>query len=190
MPVVSTAKMTARQFLRLGEDPPAVRLELVEGNVAVSPSLRPRHSHVEKRLSHVLLAHLIRNDQGTLLGDTDTVIGEFDVRRPDLIFFKRERTHLISADAPIKAMPDLCVEIVSPTSGTIDRHDKFNQYATAGVPFYWIVDPELRTVEAYRLEGDRYQLAARGGGDEQVTLPPFPDLKIPLAQIWFPEPRG
>jgi hypothetical protein len=41
---VSTIKMTARQFLELGEDPPGVRLELVDGEIAVSPSPVPRHS--------------------------------------------------------------------------------------------------------------------------------------------------
>ena len=44
--VVSTIKMTARQFLQLGEDPPGVRLELVNGEVAVNPSLIPRHARV------------------------------------------------------------------------------------------------------------------------------------------------
>ena len=42
MPVVSTTKMTARQYLMLGEDPPGVRLELVDGEVAVSPSPMPK----------------------------------------------------------------------------------------------------------------------------------------------------
>ena len=35
---VGTIKMTARQFLELGEDPPGVRLELVDGEIAVTPS--------------------------------------------------------------------------------------------------------------------------------------------------------
>jgi hypothetical protein len=40
----STIKMTARQFLELGEDPPGVRLELVNGEIAVSPSSIRDHS--------------------------------------------------------------------------------------------------------------------------------------------------
>jgi hypothetical protein len=50
---VSTIKMTARQFLELGEDPPGVRLELVDGEVAVSPSPVPRHSFTLLRLSNL-----------------------------------------------------------------------------------------------------------------------------------------
>src|SRR6185436_12665212 len=95
---VSTIKMTARQFLQLGEDPPGVRLELVNGEVAVSPSPLPRHSRVEKRLSRILLNHIVEYDLGELLGDTDTIFGEHDVRRPDLIYFTKEREHLILED--------------------------------------------------------------------------------------------
>src|SRR5688500_7578939 len=80
MPVVSTTKMTARQYLMLGEDPPGVRLELVDGEVAVSPSPMPKHSRVDRRLTRVLLNHIVEHDLGELLGDTDTIFGEHDVR--------------------------------------------------------------------------------------------------------------
>src|SRR5690349_16036503 len=153
MATISQIKMTARQFQQLGEDPAGVRLELVDGNIAVRPSPLPRHSYVEKRLSNILLNHIIENDLGELLGDTDTVFGPHDVRRPDLIYFKKERTYLIQEDQAIEGSPDLCVEIVSPGSGSVDRRDKFKQYADAGVPYYWIVDPQLKTIEAFRLVG-------------------------------------
>jgi Uma2 family endonuclease len=189
MPTISTAKMTARQFHQLGEDPPGVRLELVEGNIAVSPSPLPRHSRVEKRLSNILLNHIIENDLGELLGDTDTIFGPHDVRRPDLIYFTKAREHLIQEDEAIEGPPDLCVEIISPTSGTVDRRDKFKQYAKGRVANYWIVDPRLKTIEAFRLVSGRYRIAKRGQGNETVSLPPFPELSIPLGTIWFPTRR-
>src|SRR3954465_4603458 len=98
---VSTIKMTARQFLMLGEDPPGVRLELVNGEVAVSPSPRPQHSFLDKRLTALLVTHVDRFALGILLGDTDTVFGEYDVRRPDLIFFAKARQHLVLPDQAI-----------------------------------------------------------------------------------------
>ncbi|MDB5331966.1 MAG: hypothetical protein JWP03_3117 [Phycisphaerales bacterium] len=189
MPIVSTAKMSAKQFLRLGEDPPGVRLELVNGEIAVSPSPLPRHSHVEKRLSHILLGHIIEHDLGNLLGDTDTIFGEHDVRRPDLIYFTKERENLIREDQAIDGPPDLCAEILSPSSRLIDRRDKFRQYAAGGVRFYWIVDPQLKTIEAFRLTGGRYRAVGRGQGSDTVSLPPFPDLEISLGRIWFPTRR-
>jgi len=189
MPVVSTTKMTARQFLMLGDDPAGVRLELVDGEIAVSPSPRPEHSRPDKRLSHLLLGHIIAHDLGELLGDVDTIFGEYDVRRPDLIYYSKDRQHLIQRGHALAHPPDLCVEIVSPSSGRVDRKDKFKQYAEARVPHYWILDPEEQTIEAYRLSRGRYRLVGQGAGEDVVRLPPFPDLEIPLGELWLPDRR-
>jgi Uma2 family endonuclease len=51
--------------------------------------------------------------------------------------------------------PDLAVEVLSPGSVNIDRKDKFAQYRKAGVRFYWIVDPQLKTIEGWELKNRR-----------------------------------
>ena len=183
---VSTIKMTARQFLMLGEDPPGVRLELVDGEIAVSPSPAPEHSYTDRMLSHILLTHILEHDLGILIGDVDTVFGELDVRRPDLIYYSSERAHLVRRSAPLQHPPDLCVEVVSPGSSRTDRKDKFELYAAGDVSFYWIVDPKKRAMEGFRLVRGKYDLAGRGTGRDTVRLPPFPELEIPLARLWLP----
>jgi Uma2 family endonuclease len=190
MPVVSTVKMTSRQFLALGEDPPGVRLELVDGEIAVSPSPDFIHSRAEKRLIRILLNHIIDHDLGDLCGDNDTVMTAFDVRRPDIIFYRKDREHLIPHRGALNAPPDLCVEIVSPSSGTIDRVDKFQQYADAGIAYYWILDPSEKTIEGYRLEHGQYVLTGSARENAVVSLQPFDDLKISLGDIWVPERRA
>lgn len=180
---VSTTKMTARQFLQLGEDPPGLRLELVDGEVAVSPSPIPDHSRVIMSLARILGNHVEENDLGELLADVDTIFGEHDVRRPDILFFAKSRRHLIGEKA-IEGPPDLCVEVTNPGSNRIDRKDKFKQYAQVGVAHYWIIDPAERTVEAFRLERGTYIEAARGQGTAAVRLEPFSDLNIPLTKLW------
>src|SRR3954467_3406523 len=119
MSVVSTIKMTARQFLELGEDPPGVRLELVNGEIAVSPSPNPSHGYTVVRLIPLLVGHLDKHDLGRIYPDVDTVFGEHDVRRPDLLYFAKSRLHLIGEKA-MEGPPDLCIEVISPSSGTID----------------------------------------------------------------------
>jgi Uma2 family endonuclease len=183
MPIVSTTKMTAEQFLQLGEDPPGVRLELVEGEVAVSPSPVPEHSYAEIKLI-ILLGNFIDAQQlGELHRDVDTVLDQFTVRRPDIIYFSKARTHLIGKKA-MEGPPDLAVEIVSPASVEIDRVDKFAQYRDAGVLYYWIVDPAAKTIEAWRLESGQYVEAGRGQQNEVVHLLPFAELSIPLSRLW------
>src|SRR5213080_4215833 len=95
MTVVSTTKMTARQFLELGEDPPGVRLELVDGEIAVSPSPIPDHAFTVLALAALLKEHVDKNKLGMVLPDVDTIFGENDVRRPDIFFFTKSRQHFI-----------------------------------------------------------------------------------------------
>jgi Uma2 family endonuclease len=185
MPIVSTIKMTARQFIELGEDPAGVRLELVNGEVAVSPSPIPDHSYVEKMLTHLLLTHTLAHDLGRLYGDVDTLFGPHDVRRPDIIFFSKPRLHLVGPKS-MEGPPDLCVEIISPSSETIDKVDKYEQYEAAGVSHYWIIDPANRTATAFRLQDGKYTPAGQGRNDDVVRFPPFPDFDLPLARLWHP----
>lgn len=181
--IVSTTKMTAQQFLQLGEDPVGVRLELVEGQVAVSPSSTPRHSAAIIALATFLNVHVTDHGLGELFSDVDTLLDRFNVRRPDLLYFSHARRDLIGEKA-MEGPPDLAVEVISPSSVDIDRKDKFAQYRKAGVQHYWIVDPALKTVEAWTLKNKRYVSAGRGQGAATVRLPPFPELDIPLARLW------
>jgi Uma2 family endonuclease len=183
MPIVSTTKMTARQFLMLGEDPPGVRLELVNGEVAVSPSPTPEHSTAVIQLITLLNTHVTARGLGELHQDVDTILDPFTVRRPDVLFFASHRTHLIGKKA-MEGPPDLAVEVISPSSVEIDREDKFAEYREAGVAHYWLTDPIDRAMEGWRLENGVYASTGRGKGDDVLRLPPFPDLDIPLGRLW------
>ena len=55
--------------------------------------------------------------------------------------------HLIGEKA-MQGPPDLAIEVLSPSSITTDRKDKFKLYAAGKVKYYWIVDPKQRTIEA------------------------------------------
>jgi len=181
---LGTIKMTAGQFLQMGADPPGVRLELVDGEVMVSPSPEPQHSFIDRRLSKILSVYIDEHNLGALFGDVDTIFGEYDVRRPDLIYFSKSRLHLVGEKA-MEGPPDLCVEIISPSSGVIDRKQKFKQYEKGKVAQYWIVDPDSKTIEAYKLVSGKYRATGQGKNNEVVKLPPFPDLEIPLSQLWW-----
>lgn len=76
------------------------------------------------------------------------------------------------------------MEILSPTTTLVDRSTKRQLYARYGVPFYWIVDPEARAVEAYALAGQGYELAVRATGGGPVSLPPFSDLALVPDALW------
>jgi Uma2 family endonuclease len=185
MPIVSTTKLKAKQFLLLGEDPPGVRLELVDGEVAVSPSPTPRHSFAVARLIKILSIYIDDNDLGELHEDVDTLLDEYNVRRPDVLYFSKSRVHLIGEKA-MEGPPDLAIEIISPSSVEIDREDKFDQYRRGGVMNYWIIDPAQRSVEGWVLETRKYVPAGRAVGTGVISLPPFAELEIRIEQLWRP----
>lgn len=58
----------------------------------------------------------------------------------------------------ISGAPDLVVEVLSPSTRKNDRGDKLRVYERFGVKEYWIVDPQLKTLEVYLLEDDRLNL--------------------------------
>jgi Uma2 family endonuclease len=175
--------MKASQFLQMGEDPPGVRLELVNGKVAVSPSAIPEHSYVVLTLAWILNGHIIPNGLGELHHDVDTIIDPFNVRRPDMLFYSKSRAQLIGKRA-MEGPPDLAIEVLSPSSIEVDREDKFEQYRDAGVMHYWIIDPAEKTIEAWTLKDGSYVEAGRSGASDVARLPPFNELDIPLGQLW------
>ncbi|HUO08232.1 MAG TPA: Uma2 family endonuclease [Phycisphaerae bacterium] len=185
MTTINQTKLTAQKFLMLGEDPPGVRLELVHGEIAVSPSPSYPHSHAIIQLSIILGSYINQQDLGSLLVDIDTILDQFNVRRPDLLFVAKSRLHLIKGHG-IPLAPDLCIEVVSPSSVHIDRDDKFALYRDRGVPNYWMINPIDHAFEAYQLKNGHYVQAATGREDEVVHAPPFESLAIPLSKLWTP----
>jgi Uma2 family endonuclease len=60
------------------------------------------------------------------------------VLQPDIVYFGPARAHLVDLDHAIRHAPDLCVEILSPSTEATDRGRKLQMFARYGVPEYWI----------------------------------------------------
>lgn len=113
-----------------------------------------------------------------------------NVREPDLCFVRQERAHIITGKA-VEGVPDLVIEVLSPSTRDDDLPggDKWRDYERFGVPNYWIVDPEDRTVAQYTHTGVGYGApqTLRPGDDLRSAL--FPGIAMPVAgvfQTWPP----
>ena len=80
--------------------------------------------------------------------------------------------------------PDWVCEVLSPATAQTDRSIKLPLYAEQGVGHCWLVDPLLRTLEAYALSDGRWLLLATLKGAEPVRLPPFDAIEFSLAALW------
>jgi Uma2 family endonuclease len=56
----------------------------------------------------------------------------------------------------LRVVPDLVVEILSPSTAARDRGDKKDVYERNGVREYWIIDPGARQLVVFAREGDRF----------------------------------
>ncbi len=174
--------LTYRDYEALPAD--GRRYELHEGELAVTPAPSPQHQRISGNLNEVLRQHVKSRRLGEVLyAPIDCILSETTVIQPDLVYLDASRLPAVSARG-IEGPPTLVVEILSPTTTLVDRSTKRQLYARYGVPFYWIVDPEGRAVEAYTLSDQGYELAVRATGAGPVSPPPFSDLALVPDALW------
>ncbi|MGQ0570061.1 MAG: Uma2 family endonuclease [Armatimonadota bacterium] len=160
------------------------RYEIHEGGLSVTPAPSPQHQRILRELFRILDAHVRSRDLGEVFfAPIDVILSDISIVQPDLVYLATDRRRLVSSRG-IEGAPSLLVEILSPSTAHIDRHAKLQLYASHGVPDYWIVDGEARSIEAYSLTDARSTLAVRAVGDERLAAAPFADLEIPLAALW------
>jgi Uma2 family endonuclease len=160
------------------------RYEILDGELSVTPAPVPRHQRVSGTLYSILRSHVLARGLGEVLyAPIDVILADTTIVQPDLVYLDPTRAHLVS-DRGIEGPPTLVIEILSPSTTRIDRGIKPDLYQRYGVPYYWIVDANARTVEAYGLAEGRYALLARVSGAGPVSLPPFPDLAFAPASLW------
>jgi Uma2 family endonuclease len=174
--------LTYEDFAALPDD--GKRYELHEGELSVTPSPGRRHQTILGRLFVLLTLHVRASGHGEVfVSPFDVIMTNITVVEPDIIYVDDERLRIVS-ERGVEGSPTLAIEVISPYSKSIDRRRKMALYAAHDVTWYWIVDPDARTIEAYRLEGSAYRLTGKLEGAEPRALPPFPDLLLDPAAIW------
>lgn len=111
-----------------------------------------------------------------------------DVLVPDWAGWRRERMPAFQSTPFFTLAPDWVCEIVSPSTGRIDRTRKMRIYARERVAHLWFVDPLARTLEIYRLEEGRWIVVRADGGDDVVRAEPFDAVELRLGRWWVTEP--
>jgi Uma2 family endonuclease len=138
---------TYSEYARFPDD--GNRYEVLDGEVLVTPAPSPRHQRVAFDLAVQLDAYLQRQRLGLIMLDIDLLFASGHFLRPDLLFVPEDARDALS-DRGMERAPGLIVEILSPTSGAIDRVKKPRRYRDFGVPEYWVVDPEEQVIWVWR----------------------------------------
>ncbi len=178
----ATFPLTYDDYALLPQD--RSRYEILEGELYMTPSPILLHQFALVRLAMILSTYVDVNRLGlVLVAPVDVLLSDFNIIQPDILYLHGSKIPPLTAKN-LQVVPDLVVEILSPTSIEQDRIHKMRIYARHGIPHYWIVDPDGRTFEVYELAGSDYRLAGSFAGDAAATSSVFPGLEIPLARLW------
>lgn len=184
-PVATTTGLASyNDLLALSEE---VYAEVLGGELVVEPGFFAEHGHAKVGLGS--FTGRFDFDQGNwwIASSTDVRFGPHDITRPDVAGWRRERLASPWGKRPIDVVPDWICEILSPSSITRDRVYKQRLYARHGVPFYWLIDPAARTLEALALEGGRWVVAGAYDATAVARVPPFDAVELPLGRLFPPD---
>jgi Uma2 family endonuclease len=174
--------MTYEDYCALPND--GLRYEVIEGFLFSEPSPRTTHQEVAGNLFALLRAHVHEQGLGKVFfAPVDVILAQRTVVVPDLVFVTRDRAAIVTERA-VEGAPDLIVEILSRGTTRRDRVAKRNAYARYGVRHCWLVDPGETTLEAFELIEGAYHFVAAVAGEDGFRPRLFPDLVIPLPELW------
>ena len=176
-------KYTYEDYCKLPDD--GNRYEVIDGVLYMAPAPHPRHQRSLLNLTALFIPFV--TGEGALgelfFAPIDVIFASEDIFQPDLIFISRERLHIIT-DRGLEAPPDLAVEVLSPSTRSRDLNLKRRRYAHFGVPEYWPVDPQTRTIRALELVNGEYLERGTFGIGDELTTPLVPGLVIPVSRVF------
>jgi len=174
--------VTFEEYLEQSSD--TRQCEWVDGEIITIPGASFEHQNINSFLITVLRLFVDRKDLGVVVVSPFAMKLESQRRgrEPDILFIGKEKTHLIKKNY-LDGAADLAIEIISPESVGRDRGEKFVEYEAAKIEEYWLIYPERRQVEFYRLNSDGfYQLAPIPEGVFQSEV--LPEFFLRVAWLW------
>jgi len=134
--------------------------ELIKGEIVKRSSPNTPHQRVCANLFLQLGMYNLQKKVGEFFfAPYDVYLDEYNAGiQPDILFVSHERNFVIRENNGAVGAPDLVVEILSKGTTNKDRGDKKDIYEQFAVREYWIVDPQNRSIEVYRIENNRYRL--------------------------------
>lgn len=175
-------RWTREMVLALPDD--GKRYELFDGELLVTPAPTGPHQVASMRLYDVIAPYVRTQRIGvTLWSPADLSLGGDQLSQPDLFVMPYLPKGLHWSEFPD---PILVVEILSPSSARFDRTIKRRRFQLAGIPEYWIVDLDARTIERWRPGDERPEILDQFmiWNPQGAAAPLEVDLPAMFKSIW------
>ena len=184
--VTATAEMTAAEFLALGPNPRGVRQELIDGELVVN---EPGWLHNEAQLE-IAFALKSWTRSGTERGSVglplDVLLDDQNVYEPDVVWYRHGRAP--KRDDPLPyPVPDIAVEVRSPSTWRFDIGAKKANYERYGAAELWLVDTAADVVLLFRRskpDGRDFDVSLELTAANALTSPLLPGFSLPVGEIF------
>lgn len=177
----SAHKLSYREYQHFPND--GHRHEIIDGDHFMSPAPSTKHQTVSRHLQFQLYSQLELTGRGKVFNaPTDVELTTHDIVQPDLIVILKANERIIKPKR-IRGIPDCCIEIVSESNPAYDRILKLEMYQRAGVPEYWLVDPDEETIEIHSMQ-DQRGYSRRVVREGSLSLNVMPDVQVEIDKIW------
>ena len=173
------------------------REELLNGKIYMMSSPSVNHNRTASNIYYIFRNYLKGKSCEAFADGTDVYLTEDDRVIPDVMIVCDK--NIIKPDG-IHGAPDLVVEVLSPGTAKNDRGYKKDLYENTGVKEYWLVDPTVRSIEAYLLSNGKYNLDGfygifpdslgltdkeREESKKEISVSLYDDFNIPLEEIFY-----
>jgi Uma2 family endonuclease len=164
--------------------------EVIGGSLEAQPRPRPSHNRAQARLIGRLTDPFDEGRGGPggwwLLIEPDVELERHEIVVPDIVGWRRERMPVFPEERPIVVRPDWICEVASPSNRKRDRGPKADLYLKVGVPHYWIVDPDERTLEAFEERVGAWVRPGAWSDGDSPRIPPFEAIALEVGGLFTP----
>ena len=158
------------------------RYELHDEELILTAAPRRAHQRTEMKITLRLGNYVEENDLGEVYSAPfDLVPIDTDVVQPDLFFVSKERRYI--HDDNVHGAPDLVIEILSPSTASIDRNFKRALYARRGVKEFWLVDADASNITVVLREHGNEIVVIYGEG-QTLTSHTFERSALNISEIF------
>jgi Uma2 family endonuclease len=172
---------------------PDALYEIIDGQVVELPPMSIYAAFLAFRISSIVDAFARANNLGIALAE-----GLFRLplprsrnRRPDGAYVSYRRwakgRPLPTRDNAWDVVPDLGIEVISPTDGAIELMEKIAEYFQAGMEQVWVVYPDHRLVHVYE---SITAIKVLTHADDLAGGSVLPGFHLPLSELFQPEAQG
>lgn len=172
--------VTYQEWLQMPEVENATE-EVVNGEIRITPPFE---------VTHAGMWRLNRELSGCFHEPEFLVIAEFGLvirteplacRVPDVTVHRNAT--IVERDSSVCFPPENIAKVLAPEFRPDEREENIADYPSLGVPEFWVISPEDRTVEVLHLEGAQYRTAAILA--EGILKPhEFPHVQVDIDKIW------